>query len=216
MQCPRCGAEVDPADVFCRACGQELVPGLSSPPAGGSQHWRVTMRTVTRIICTGCGKQVKVGEPVCPSCGHALPSKEEIEAKLQQARAPEASGQEPSSASETMKCPHCGSALNLMDGCCTTCGQHVELPAVVREALEEAVAGSTTAGLTVKPPRVRARLQISLVTAGILVGFCGLLAFVAARQPFTLRGPLNPLHLTAFLLWGVAIVLVLVGKSRSE
>jgi predicted amidophosphoribosyltransferase len=216
MGCPRCGAEVDASDAFCRACGQELVPGLSSSSAGISHHVRVTTHTVTRLICTGCGKQVTLGEPVCPSCGHAMPSKEEIEARLRQARAPGASAQEPASASETMKCPHCGSALNLMDGRCTTCGQHVELPAVVREALEEAVAGSTPGGVTLKPFRVRTRLKISLVTAGILVGFLGLLAFVAARQPFTLRGPLSPLHVAAFLLWSVAVVLVLVGKTRPE
>jgi uncharacterized membrane protein YvbJ len=214
--CPRCGAEVDAADVFCRACGQELVPGLSSSPAGISHHVGVTTHTVTRLICTGCGKQVTLGEPVCPSCGHAMPSKEEIEAKLQQARVPGPRAQQPASSSETMKCPHCGSALNLMDGRCTTCGQHVELPPVVREALEEAVAGSATAGLTLKPFRVRTRVKISLATAGMLAAFLGLLAFVAARQPFTLRGPVSPLHLTAFLLWGVAIVLVLVGKTRSE
>jgi len=216
VHCPRCGAEVDAADVFCRACGQELVPGLSSLPEGVSHHVRVTTRTVTRLICAGCGKEVTLGEPVCPSCGHAMPSKEEIEAKLQQARVPEASAQEPAPSSETMKCPHCGSALNLMDGCCTTCGQRVELPAVVRKALEEAVGASTTAGLTLKPFRARSRLKISLVTAGILVGFFGLLVFIAARQPFALRGPVSPLHFTAFLLWGVAIVLVLIGKTRSE
>jgi predicted amidophosphoribosyltransferase len=214
MNCPRCGIAVDSTDAFCRGCGEALAAGplVQTPPLSGHVH--VTMRTVTKIVCGKCGKQVPLNERACPNCGLAIPSMEEIEAKL--LKAGDQSSSLPSSAlpSEEMKCPHCGKPLDLQDGLCTGCGQKVELPEIVRETLLSFSSGGV--------PRARAslgqarfgssrRVKISLSNLGIVAAGLGALVFFGARQPFSFHA-MSPRHISALALWGLALAMIVAGK----
>jgi len=55
-----------------------------------------------------------------------------------------------------------------------------------------------------------------MVHAGVLAAFLGFVMLLAARQQHTSEGPLSPTYVVAFLLLGVALVLTLVGKTRSQ
>lgn len=216
MTCPQCGAALDPADAFCRKCGHELgaqvvEDRLSEGPI------QVTIRKVTRVACGKCGKAVPVGEKKCPSCGQAIPSLEEIQAKFASAQA--GSGAVTTAASGTMKCPHCGTPLKLRNGYCVSCGQKVELPEFVRKALGNLSGGGLHLGLNISSPsRLRSgtRVKISLSTAGFLAGALGLLLLLTARPPFSFRGPFTSAHISALVVLGVGMIMVIVGKLSSS
>ncbi len=212
MTCPQCGAYVDPTETFCKSCGhecglEEAVPG----PVGF--HSRVTTPKVTRIVCGKCGKDIPPGERKCPSCGLAVPSREEIEARLASARA--AKAVLTTAGAGDLKCPHCGQPLKLRDGLCTGCGQKVELPELLRKALQ----GSSPSGVHVRlipstPMGMGAkrRVRFDLFTMGILAGVIGLSFLLLAGPPFSLRGPFTPAHLAALGLLGMGVILAIVGK----
>ncbi len=212
MTCPQCGADVDPTDAFCRGCGHEVSAEMGGVREPGI-HFSVTTRKVTRIVCGKCGKEIPPGERKCPSCGLAVPSLEEIEARLANARGAKAT-LTAVGASE-LKCPHCGKPLELRDGCCTGCGEKVELPEFMRKALQ----GVSPSGVNVRliPSTSTGmgagwRLKINLFTLGILAGVLAMVFLLAARPPFSFQGPFTPAHISALVLLGVGMIMVIVGK----
>jgi predicted amidophosphoribosyltransferase len=214
MNCPRCGIAVDSTDAFCRGCGEALPAGPLAQVPSLSGHVHVTMRTVTTIVCGKCGKQVPLNDRTCPNCGLVIPSMAEIEAKLQGAR-DQSSPVPPSAlASEEMKCPHCGKPLDLRDGLCTGCGQKVELPEIVREALQSSSSsGVPPARFSLGQARfhARKRIKISLSNLGIVVAGLGAFVFFGAHQRFSFHA-MNPRHISALALWGLALAMIVAGK----
>jgi hypothetical protein len=87
--CPDCGAEVQPADEFCYACGAELkgraaaaVTAPSAPesapapapvqPVAAPQPDVATEAPVPLTECPSCGADVKPEDTFCAFCGAAL------------------------------------------------------------------------------------------------------------------------------------------------
>lgn len=103
MECPECGARIDPRDEFCAGCGVRLLSREEAEAAAA------------QFSCPGCGGPINPAEPFCGKCGARTDGSAEPVAA--EATAP--------AASTGILCPNCGMQNVPGDTFCGTCGQQL-------------------------------------------------------------------------------------------
>lgn len=102
LECPECGARIDPRDEFCAGCGARL------------QSAEQARAATEKLSCPKCGNGVSPSEPFCGHCG--APMGEEP-------AAPDTAAAAPAAAAAAAACPNCGMAVSPGAASCGTCGQ---------------------------------------------------------------------------------------------
>lgn len=105
--CPKCGAPVEPDQVFCVNCGTRLDAELESEEAETSEE------PEAEGACPRCGAPAEAGQSFCIVCGNRLEG-EEI------------AGGRPAQPSGPKICPVCGKVLSPQMRFCTACGTKLE------------------------------------------------------------------------------------------
>jgi len=102
MDCPECGARIDPRDEFCAGCGIRLQSREEADAA------------VTQFSCPSCGGPLSPTDPFCGKCGARV---DEGDGGADTAPSAGAHG--------TGICPNCGMQNSPDDPFCGTCGQQM-------------------------------------------------------------------------------------------
>ncbi len=98
MECPRCGVEINAADIFCSECGYEFA------------H------------CSECGEKLDEDATFCPECGHKLKDDEsQSEDKSDKSKKDDSKSEE-----KGKVCSNCGFKLSKDAQFCQECGNKVE------------------------------------------------------------------------------------------
>lgn len=102
LECPDCGARIDPRDEFCAGCGSRL------------QSAEEARAATEKLSCPKCGNAANPTEPFCGHCGAPLGEEPEV---------PQAAPAGAPAAASAAACPNCGMTVNPGDAACGTCGQ---------------------------------------------------------------------------------------------
>jgi len=68
-QCPACAAQVNPADLFCEACGHRLADPVADPSGPPATTGRWVSSAGAPLTCAGCGGATFGPEGYCDGCG---------------------------------------------------------------------------------------------------------------------------------------------------
>ena len=100
MKCQKCGAEIQPTDKFCSACGTAV---------------RI------KILCPNCGRIIDNNVVMCPFCNSSTspPKKEEIKISYANVEGLK---------NDFIKCPKCGEEYRSTNLYCPNCGEKTAIP----------------------------------------------------------------------------------------
>lgn len=132
MECPECGARIDPRDEFCAGCGSRLQSAESA------------RAIATELSCPKCGVLITMNDEFCGGCGANL-----LEPPAGSLPAPSADYAAPPAAAGA--CPNCGMQVTPGEVFCGGCGFNMSQAPAPQQAYAASQPAPASAASSVCP-----------------------------------------------------------------